>query len=187
MFIASNAAATIYATVNGHEITQSDVITAVGYVPSGSTELTAVVTGLVERGIVLELAERKGLTCTDAELSRTLTLIGKTRGTNNTLPDADYRRFIREEIIIGKYIDKYVYPRVTVSEEQLERLFLLVPGEFVRPVPATRTRLKEIFPLYRNGVYNRYVKIEVARILEEDVAAVKNFAEIKYYVNIDKK
>lgn len=186
MFIASNAAATVYATVNGYEITQSDVITAVGYVPSDSRELADVVTGLVERGIVLELAERKGLICTDPELSRTLALIGKTRGTNNVLSDGDYRRFIREEIIIGKYIDEYVYARVSVSEEQLERLFLLIPGEFVRPVPSTRTRLKEIFPLYRNEVYNRYVKIEVARILQEDVAAVKKFAEIKYYVNIDK-
>jgi hypothetical protein len=187
MLALPNADATTYAVVEGHEITQGDVITAVGYVPSNNSELANVVKGLVERKIILGVAERKGITCTDAELNRTLALIAKTRGHNNVVPVEDYRRYIREEIIIGKYIDEYVYPRVSASEEQIERLFLLIPGEFVKPVPATRSRLKEIFPLYRNFVFNRYVKLEVARILSEEVEAVEKFIELKYYIDIDKK
>jgi len=176
-----------YAVVEGHEITDDDVIAAVGYVPSNSAELAKVVEGLVERKIILGLAERNGTTCTDTELNRTLGLIAKTRGANDVLPADDYRRYIREEIVIGKYIDEYIYPTVDVSDEQLERLFLLIPGEFVKPIPATRTRLEEIFPEHRNEVYNRYVKIEAARLLREEIEAVEDFIEIKYYIKIDKK
>jgi hypothetical protein len=181
------ASATTYAVIEGHDITDGDVIAAVGYVPSNDSELAKAVKGLVERKIILGLAERKGITCTDAELDRTLGLIADIRGANNVLAAEDYRSYIREEIIIGKYIDKYVYPRVSASDEDIERLFLLIPGEFVNPVPTTRSRLKEIFPLYRSAVYNRYVKIELARILRMEVEAVEKFLEIKYYVNTDKK
>jgi hypothetical protein len=176
-----------YAVVEGHGITDVDVIAAVGYVPSSAAGLAKVVEGLVERKIILGLAERKGITCTDTELDRTLALIAKTRGANNVLPADDYRRYVREEIIIGKYVDEYIYPTVDISDEQLERLFLLIPGEFVKPVPATRTRLEEIFPAYRNEVYNRYVKIEVARLLREEIEAVEDFIEIKYHIDTDKK
>lgn len=181
------ADATTYAVIEGHEITDGDVITAVGYVPSNESELAKVVKGLVERKIILGLAERREITCTDAELDRTLGLIADIRGANKFLAAEDYRSYIREEIIIGKYIDEYVYPRVSASEEDIERLFLLVPGEFVNPVPKTRSRLKEIFPLYRNAVHNRYVKIELARLLRTEVEAVEKFLEIKYYVDTDKK
>jgi hypothetical protein len=187
LFAPAAAGTATYAVVEGHEITDIDVIAAVGYVPSSAVELANVVEGLVERKITLGLAERKGLPCTDDELNRTLSLIAKTRGTNDVLPADDYRRYIYEEIVIGKYIDEYVYPTVYVSDEQLERLFLLIPGEFVKPVPATRTRLEEIFPAYRNEVYNRYVKIEVARLLREEIEAVEDFVDIKYYIKIDKK
>jgi hypothetical protein len=181
------AGATTYAVIEGHEITDGDVIAAVGYVPSNESELAKVVKGLVERKIILGLAERKGTTCTDAELDRTMGLIADVRGANKFLAAEDYRNYVREEIIIGKYIDEYVYPQVSASDEDIERLFLLIPGEFVNPVPATRSRLKEIFPLYRNAVYNRYVKIELARILRMEVEAVEKFLEIKYYVGTDKK
>ncbi len=187
LLFATAAAPTTYATAGDHAITQGDVIRAVGYVPSYPGELADVVTGLVEREIILGLAERKGITASDAELNRTLALISKTRGTNNFLAAEDYRRYVREEIIIGKYIDEYVYPRITISDEQLERLFLLIPAEFVKPVPGTRTRLLDIFPLYRNKVLSKYVKIEVARLLREDIGAVEKLADVKYYIKVEKK
>jgi len=187
LFVPAAAGAATYAVVEGQAITDGDVVAAVGYVPSDAAGLANVVEGLVERKIVLGLAERKGLECTDAELNRTLTLIAKTRGANDVLPADDYRRFISEEIVIGKYIDEYIYPKVYVTDEQLERLFLLIPGDFVKPAPAARTRLEEIFPAYRNEVYNRYVKIEVARVLREEVEAVENSVDIKYYIKTDKK
>lgn len=181
------AGSATYAVVEGQAITDVDVVAAAGHVPSNAAALANVVEGLVERKIILGLAEREGLECTDGELNRTLALIAKTRGANDVLPADDYRRYIREEIIIGKYINEYVYPKVSAPDEQIERLFLLIPGEFVKPVPTTRTRLEEIFPVYRNEVYNRYVKIEVARLLREEIEAVEGFIDIEYYIKTDKK
>jgi hypothetical protein len=138
------------ATVDGKAITEADVT---------ATE------ALVEREIVLALARAKALTVSREEVSRAVTLAARAYPPPAGSGGAASRQYIAEEILISKYIDLYVFPRIKADEETLTNYFVRNAGSFIKRPPRDRATLEKIYPRYRNEVLYRYVKREIGRLL----------------------
>ncbi len=154
------------ASFGSEVITEGDVIAAVGYLPKGET-LREVVDGLVERKIILSLAKNKALGASSDEVTRTTALAVKAYQPTGAVDAATFRRYLAEEIIISKYVDLYVFPRIKVDDERLLAYFLERPSLFVKRPPRDRAALKKLFPRRRNEVLYRYVRAEIERLLRE--------------------
>lgn len=154
------------ATVNGKAVTEADVTAFLGYLPRGA-ELREATEALVEREVILAVARAKALTVSPEEVSRAATLAARAYPPPAASGDAASRKYIAEEILISKYIDLYVFPRVKVDEETLTNYFIENAKSFARRPPRDRAALKKIFPRYRNEVLYRYVKREIRHILAE--------------------
>jgi hypothetical protein len=70
-------------------------------------------------------------------------------------------------MLISKYIDLYVFPRIKADEETLTNYFVDNASSFIKRPPRDRVTLEKIYPQYRNEVLYRYVKREIGRILAE--------------------
>lgn len=160
-------AAKTLATVDGKAITEVDVSAFLGYVPSGAA-LREATEALVEREIILSLARSKALSVSSEEVSRAVTLAARAHLPPAGAGGTASRQYIAEELLISKYIDLYVYPRIKADEKTLTAYFVDHAGNFMKRPPRDRAALKEMFPRYRNDVLYRYVKREIARLLAEE-------------------
>lgn len=181
MAAVSGAFGTTLATVGGETITEADVAAALGYVPSGPA-LRETVDGLVEREIVLALAERKGLDTSSAEVTRAAALAARAHLPAFSLSAESYRRRLAEEITISKYIDLYVYPRIKADEETLQNYFVRNASRFVKRPPADKAALKKLFGPRRNEVLYSYVKREIKKILAENAHDARAELGVEIYI-----
>lgn len=154
------------ATVDGKAVTEADVAAFAGYLPRGGA-LREATEALVEREIVLALARAKALSVSADEVSRAVTLAGRAHLPPAGSGGAASRKYIAEELLISKYIDLYVYPRIKADEETLTEYFVAHASSFLKRPPRNRAALEEIYPRYRNEVLYRYVKREIGRIMSE--------------------
>jgi hypothetical protein len=153
------------ATVGGRAITEADVSAFYGHLPRGEA-LREATAALVEREIILALARGKALTASPEEVTRAISLAARAHSPPAGAGGAS-RRFIAEEILVAKYIDLYIYPRVKVDEKALTEYFVGHAASFVKRPPRGRAALEKIYPKYRNEVLYRYVKREIERLLAE--------------------
>jgi hypothetical protein len=154
------------ATVDGRVITEADVTSFLGYLPRGGA-LREATEALVEREIVLALARVKALSVSEEEVSRATTLAARAHPPPAGYGGAASRKYMAEELLISKYIDLYVYPRVRADEETLNEYFIDNASSFMKRPPRDRAALEKMYPQYRNEVLYRYVKREIGRILTE--------------------
>ncbi len=175
------SAETIYAAVGEYKVTSADISYSLGYLPSDAAELKEAVEDMVERYAVLTLAERKGYTVDSKEIDRALALTTKTRGGNTVTPSSTHREYVRQELVISKFIDGHIYPGVEVSDESLLTLFLLNPYIYMKYPPQDKTALKQVFPKYRNAVLNTYVTLQTGRLLAEAIDAARGELDTRYY------
>lgn len=157
---------TALASVGGKVITDADVTLAFGYLPEGGA-LREAVAALVEREIILTLAKKKALAASAEEVARAATLAAKAHRPPAEIDRGLLRRHLEEEIVIKKFIDLYVYPRVRVEEGALRAYFAARPSVFMKRPPRDRAALESLYPQYRNEVLYRYVKNEIRRLLAE--------------------
>ncbi|NIT36534.1 MAG: hypothetical protein GTN49_08540 [candidate division Zixibacteria bacterium] len=157
---------TALASVGGEVITDVDVTLALGYFPEGGA-LREAVTALVERKIILTLAKNKALAASAEEVSRAATLAAKAHRPPPEIDRDLSRRYLEEEVVIKKFIDLYVYPRIRVEEGALRAYFAARPSAFMKRPPRDRAALERLYPQYRNEVLYRYVKKEIRRLLVE--------------------
>lgn len=169
------------ASVEGDVIDEGDVIAAAGYLPKGE-KLREVVDGLIERRIILSLAENKALGASDDEVNRAAALAAKAYRPTGSADAATFRRYLAEEIVISKYIDLYVFPRIKADEETLTAYFLRRPDLFIKRPPQNRATLKKMFPRYRNEVLYRYVHAEVGRLLREAGNEARAGLDVEIYL-----
>jgi hypothetical protein len=154
------------ATVGGRAITEADVSAFYGYLPRGEA-LREATAALVERETILALARGKALTASPEEVARAVALAARAQFPPAGAGGDASRRFIAEEILVAKYIDLYIYPRVKVDEKALAEYFVGHASSFVKRPPRGRAALEKIYPKYRNEVLYRYVKREIERLLAE--------------------
>lgn len=162
----------VLASVGDEVVTDADVIAAVGRLPTGPA-LRGTVEKLVERKIILSLAKRKALAASSDEVERAVSLALKSHRPGNDVDLTSFRKSLAEEIVIAKYIDLYVFPRIEAREEVLKAYFLKRPSLFMSRPPRDRAALEKLFPRYRNEVLYRYVRAEIERILRETGNAVR--------------
>ncbi|MCP4229275.1 MAG: hypothetical protein GY771_03890 [bacterium] len=175
------SAETVYATVGGYAVTSTDISLSLGYLPSGDGELNEAIEGVVERYAVLAIAEEKGYNAGDAEVTHAIALMTKIRGANTLMSSSAHREYVRQELVIGEYIDDYIYPRIVAGEEQLFTLFTLNPYKYTKYPPKGKAALKKVFPRYRNAVLNEYVTLQVGRLLAEEIESARAALGIEYY------
>ncbi|UCH77501.1 MAG: hypothetical protein JSU81_07110 [Candidatus Coatesbacteria bacterium] len=180
--VPSPAAGRTLAVVGGKALTEADVLAVHGYLPQGP-ELRETVEGLVQREIVLALARGKALGASAGEIDRAAALAVKAFRPPFPTNSEGYRRRLGEEITIAKYLDRYVYPRVAVTEEALRAYFAARPGEFMKRPPRDREALGKLFPRYRNEVLYLYVKAEMRRLLAEAVREARPSLNVEIYVD----
>lgn len=154
----------VLASVGERVITEADVVAALGYMPKGEA-LREAVRGLVEREIILAVAESKALGASADEVTRAAALAAKAHRRPGDINSESFRRYLAEEIVIAKYIDLYIFPRIETEDEALLEYFLERPSLFVARPPRDRAALKKLFPRYRNEVLYRYVQREIKRLL----------------------
>ncbi|HUU57006.1 MAG TPA: hypothetical protein VMW93_06675 [bacterium] len=154
------------ATVGGKAVTEADVSALLGYLPRGEA-LRAATEALVEREIILALARGKALTASPEEVSRAVSLAARAHSPPAGSGGTASRQYIAEEILISKYIDLYIFPRIKVDEETLTEYFIGNAASFLKRPPRDRAALEKIYPQYRNEVLYRYVKREIERLLVE--------------------
>lgn len=159
-------AAKTLATVDGKAVTEADVAAFLGYLPRGGA-LREATEALVEREIILALARVKALTVSPEEVSRAVTLATRAHSPPAGSGGAASRQYIAEEILISKYIDLYVYPRIKADEETLTEYFVDNAASFLKRPPRDRAAREKIYPRYRNEVLYRYVRREIRRLLAE--------------------
>ncbi|HUV87931.1 MAG TPA: hypothetical protein VMX79_12570 [bacterium] len=171
----------VLASVGGEVITEADVIAAEGYLPKGE-KLRETVDGLVERKIILSLAKNKALGASSDEVNRAAALAAKAYRPTGSVDAASFRRYLAEEIIIAKYVDLYVFPRIKADEKTLLGYFLDRPALFIKRPPQDRGALKKMFPRHRNEVLYRYVRAEVGRLLRESGNAARADLNVEIYL-----
>ena len=154
------------AMVDGKAITDADVSAFFGYLPRGGA-LREATEALVEREIILALARGKALSVSPEEVSRAASLAARAHLPPAGSGGAASRKYIAEELLISKYIDLYIFPRIKLDEETLTAYFLDHPGAFLKRPPRDRAALKKMFPSRRNEVLYRYVRREIERLLVE--------------------
>ena len=179
--LAAACAGKALASVGGEVIGEGDVIAAVGYLPKGG-KLREVVDGLVERKIILSLAKNKALAASGDEANRAAALAAKAYRPTGNVDAATFRRYLAEEIVISKYIDLYIFPRIKADEETLLAYFLKRPGLFLKRPPQDRAALKKMFPRYRNEVLYRYIRAETGRLLRESGNAARAGLNVEIYL-----
>lgn len=157
---------TTLASVGGKVITDADVTLVLGYLPEGRA-LREAVAALVERELILTLAKKKALAASADEVARAATLAAKAHRPRAEIDRDLLRRHLEEEIVIKKFIDLYVYPRVRVEEGALRAYFTARPSVFMKRPPRDHAALERLYPRYRNEVLYRYVKKEIRRLLAE--------------------
>lgn len=175
------ARAATLAVVDGVPITDADVAAATGGDLAGE-RLRVAVDKLVERQLILEIAERKGLAATAEEVNRAAALAAKAYGPNRDTSPGQFRRHLAEEITISHYIDLYIYPRIPTDEATVKAWFVQKAPSFMEKAPRTRAAREEEYPRYRNEAQYYYVRSEIARILGEEAAAARKSARVKVYV-----
>jgi len=154
----------VLASVGEKVVTDADVTAAFDYMPKGEA-LREAVGGLIEREIILTLAESKALAASPEEVTRAAALAAKARRPTGDINSETFRRCLAEEIIIAKYIDLYIFPRVKVEDKALLGYFLAQPTLFMARPPRNRAALEKLFPRHRNEVLYRYVRSEIKRLL----------------------
>ena len=169
------------ATVDGRAITEADVTSFLGYLPRGGA-LRDATEALVEREIVLALARAKALSVSEEVVSRAVTLAARAHLPPAGSGGAASRKYIAEELLISKYIDLYVYPRIKADEETLSDYFVNNASSFIKRPPRDRAALKKIYPQYRNEVLYRYVKREIRRILTGAGKDARGELEVEIYI-----
>jgi hypothetical protein len=174
------AEARTLAVVGGKALTETDVLAVHGYLPQGPA-LREAVEELVEREIVLALARGKALGASSGEVDRAAALATKAFRPPFPTNSEAYRRRLAEEITIAKYLDRYMYPRVAVTDEALRAYFVARPGEFMKRPPRDRAALEKLFPRYRNEVLYRYVKAELRRLLAEAAREARPSLNVEIY------
>jgi hypothetical protein len=172
---------TTLASVGGKVITDADVTLALGYLPEGKA-LREVVATLVERELILTLAKKKALAASADEVARAATLAAKAHRPQAEIDRDLSRRRLEEEIVIKKFIDLYVYPRVRVEEGALRAYFAARPSVFMKRPPRDRAALERLYPQYRNEVLYRYVKKEIIRLLAEAGNKARADVAVEIYI-----
>ncbi len=180
-FSASPGRGKVLASVGGEVVTDGDVTAAVGYVPSGQV-LRGTVEKLVERKILLSVARKKALAASGDEVDRAFALAVKSYRPGTDADLANFRRSLAEEIVIAKYIDLYIFPRIDAGEKTLRAYFMKRPSLFVKRPPRNRAALEKLFPRYRNEVLYRYVKAEIERLLQETGNAARSELNVEIYI-----
>jgi len=178
---AAPAEARTLALVGDDAVTEADVLAVHGYLPQGPA-LREAVDELVEREIVLTLARGKALGASAEEVDRTAALAAKAFPPPFPTNSEGYRRRLAEEITIAKYIDRYMYPRIKVTEEALQEYFVARPGEFIKRPPRDRAALEKLFPAHRNEVLYRYVKAELRKLLAEAAREARASLNVEIYI-----
>jgi hypothetical protein len=171
----------VLASVGGEVVTEADVVAAADHLPSGRA-LRGIVEGLVERKIVLALARDKALGASSDEVNRALALAEKAYPPGADVDSASLRKSLADEIVVAKYIDLYVFPRINVGEELLLEYFLKRPSVFIKRPPRDRVALKKLFPRYRNEVLYRYVRAEIERLLQEAGNDARSSLNVEIYI-----
>jgi hypothetical protein len=171
----------VLASVGGKVVTEADVIAAFGYMPKGEA-LREAVGGLVERDIILALAEGKALAAEPDEVTRAAASAAKTRRPAGDVNSETFRRYLAEEITIAKYIDLYIFPRIKVEEKALMEYFLERPSLFMTRPPRDRAALRKLFPRHRNEVLYRYIQSEIKRLLRAAGNAARAGLDVEIYV-----
>ena len=180
LLLTAAAGAGTLATVGEDKITSADVIAAEGTLPTGE-KLAIAVENLIQRTVILNLARGKGLQVTDAELDRAATLSARAYGPRNTLNDAAWRRYLAQDILIVKYINLYVYPRVNPTDEDLLTFFIAHGGEWEKGLPIAKDARANLFGKYRNETLYYYTRAAITRILEEDGTRARTALKIETY------
>jgi hypothetical protein len=183
VFLAISAAecrGKVLASVAGELITDADVIAAVGYAPKGEALREAVETW-IQREVVLSLAKEKALAASSDEVNRAAALAAKAHRIEGDVDGASFRGYLAEEIVIAKYIDLYVFPRIKVDDKILLGYFLERPSLFVKRPPRDRAALEKLFPPHRNEVLYRYVRAEMERLLREEGNEARAGLDVETY------
>lgn len=170
----------VLASVEGEVITDADVIAAVGYAPKDEALREAVETW-IQREIVLSLAKNKALAASSDEVNRAAALVAKAHRIAGDVDGASFRGYLYEEIVIAKYIDLYVFPRIKVNDKKLLRYFLDRPFLFIKRPPRDRAALEKLFPRHRNEVLYRYVRAEIERFLGETANEARAGLNVETY------
>ena len=177
LVLGNAAAAETLAVVGDVEITTADVVDAAGKMPTGD-DLKNVVNGLIDRALLLKLAEGKGLTVTTADVDRAAVLSRRAFGANAATGEAAYRKYLRQELTITKYIDLYIYPRIDPTDANLRAFFGAHGLEWLKTMPAEGPARAALFARDRNEVWYRYVGSEMNRLLAADVAAARERVKV---------
>lgn len=176
--LAGAAQAATLATVDGKAITSADIMASEGKLPSGS-DLRAAIERWIERRLIIKIARSRGLEVNSEEISRAVTLANRAWAPNN-ITDADvFRRNLAEEILIKKYIDKYVLPEIVASDDNLKAYFLENGALFVKDLPRDPEARKALFDKYRNETLYYYTRGEITRRLAKEAAAARKTADVK--------
>ena len=170
----------VLASVGGEVITDADVIAAAGYMPEGEALREAVETW-IQREIVLSLAKNKALAASSDEVNRAAALAAKAHRTGGEVNAMSFRGYLAEEIVIAKYIDLYVFPRIKVDDNDLLRYFLDRPSLFTKRPPRDRAALEKLFSRYRHEVVYRYLRAEIERLLRETANAGRAGLNVETY------
>ncbi len=170
----------VLASVGGEVVTTADVIAAAGYMPEDDALREAVETW-IQREIVLSLAKKKALAASSDEVNRAAALAAKAHRTGGDVNATSFRGYLADEIVIAKYIDLYVFPRIKVDDKELLGYFLERPSLFIKKPPRDRAVLEKLFPRYRNQVLYRYVRAEIERLLRETGNATRAGLNVETY------
>lgn len=166
------------AVVGDAAITTADVLAALGEIPQGS-KLADALDGLIERQLILNLARQKGLYADEAEVERTRELFNRAFGPETAPAAAETRKFLGEEIVISKYINLYLYPRIKTDDESLKQWFLEGGYTKIKRAPADGKAREAAFSKLRNEILYHYLQAEITRLLAEEVAAARTTTRIK--------
>jgi len=179
--ISGVARAATLAVVDGVAITDADVAAATGGDLTGE-RLRAAVDKLIERQLILELSQRKGLAATAEEVDRAAALAAKAYGSNRDTSPGQFRRRLAEEITISHYIDLYICPRIPMDEATVKAWFVQKAPSFMEKAPRTRGAREEEFPRFSNEARYYYVRSEISRLLGEEATAARKSARVKVYL-----
>ncbi len=113
---------------------------------------------LIEERLILQAAERMGISVTERDVDRAIEEIKERSGMDdetfmrllarNRMDYEDYRMRIRKEIIQVRLIERVINPRIIVTDEEVEVYYRRHKEEFTNPV---EVRLRLIFLPFPEG------------------------------------
>src|SRR3972149_760404 len=123
----------IIAVVNDEVITASEMETSGTKVfPSKSLSF------LIEKKLQLQVAKKKGISVYNEEIEETLNDIKKMNGfkSDTEMEEAslqDYKREIKEQLIILKLINREIKSKISASDKEVEEYYQLHKGSYILP------------------------------------------------------